>query len=315
MPRRFTTTQILIGCFVTLLIIASIFTISYFNPKSLNQSGSSKLKVVTSFYPLEFLAKEIGKDIIDVQNITPAGSEPHQYEPTQRQIIEIAQSDILLTNGAGLESWTNKILQSNNPPKKILELSKSFQLAQVEKEDQKIQDPHIWLSPKNYIKMAKLVSNSLQENQTPANQAIMTTNTQALIEKLEILDKNYQIKLSSSNCGKIKFVTNHAAFNYLAKDYGLELLSINGLSPESEPTTKELTNLADIMKSNNIKYVLTESVASPKLAQTLATEVGITTLELNPLEGLNESDINLGKNYITVMNDNLQNLAQALECK
>ena len=320
-----TITQITIFSLVMLVIVASVIGISYFNPsktivKSPNSVNSQnannpKLKISTSFYPLEFLAKEIGKDLVQVNNITPAGVEPHEYEPTQQQIIEISQSDILLTNGAGLESWTNKLAQSNTVPKIVLELSKSFELSQIEEKRKKVQDPHVWLSPKNYIKMAKIVSSTLQQGQTISNQTIIQSNTNSLIQKLEALDTNYKTKLSSLNCKNTKFVTNHNAFNYLAKDYRLESLSISGLSPEAEPTTKELADLATTIKANNIRYVLTETIASPKLAQTLSKEVGITTLEMNPLEGLSQKEIDEGKNYINTMESNLQNLALALECK
>jgi zinc transport system substrate-binding protein len=320
-----TTTQITIFSLVILAIVASIIAVTYLNPTkttvkapSLNESpnlSSSKIKVVTSFYPLQFLAQEIGKDLVEVKNITPAGSEPHEYEPTQQQIIEISQSDILLSNGAGLESWTSKLSQGNTVPKIALELSKSFQLSEIEEEGQKIQDPHFWLSPKNYSKMAKVISTTLQQGQTIQNQTVIQNNTNSLVQKLETLDNNYKTKLNSTNCNNNKFVTNHDAFNYLAKDYGLEALSISGLSPEAEPTTKELADLSETIKTNNIKYVLTETIASPKLSETLAKEVGITTLEMNPLEGLSQEELNAGKNYINIMESNLQSLALALECK
>lgn len=320
-----TITQITIFSFVVLVIIASIIAAINLNPnktivkapsssESLNLSNS-KLKVATSFYPLEFLAKEIGKDVIEVKNITPAGSEPHEYEPTPQQIIEINQSDLLLTNGAGLESWTAKLAQGNSAPKAVLELTKSFELSEIEEEGQKIQDPHIWLSPKNYIKMAKAITTTMQQNQTPSNLLIIQNNTNKLVEKLEKLDLDFRTKLSNTNCKNKKFVTNHDAFNYLANEYGLEALSISGLSPDAEPTSKELADLSETIKANNIKYVLTETIASPKLAQTLAKEVGITTLELNPLEGLSVEEATEGKNYINVMQSNLQNLALALECQ
>jgi zinc transport system substrate-binding protein len=320
-----TISQITIFSLVILAIVASIIAVTYLNPTkttvkapSLTEPpnlGSSKIKVATSFYPLQFLAQEIGKDLVEVKNITPAGSEPHEYEPTQQQIIEISQSDILLSNGAGLESWTTKISQGNTVPKTVLELSKSFQLSEIEEEGKKIQDPHIWLSPKNYSKMAKTVGTTLQQGQTIQNQTTIQNNTKSLIQKLEVLDANYKTKLSSSNCKNTKFVTNHDAFNYLAKDYGLEALSISGLSPEAEPTTKELTDLSETIKANNIKYVLTETIASPKLSETLAKEVGITTLAMNPLEGLSQEELSGGKNYINIMESNLQSLALALECK
>ena len=328
MPQK-TITQITIFLGLIVVVLASIVAVSYFNPTktivkapstpsnttSNLSTSNSKLKVSTSFYPLEFLAKEIGGQLVDAKNITPAGSEPHEYEPTQQQIIDIQNADLLLYNGAGLESWTTKVEQASFKPKSILELSKSFELSELDEDGKKVQDPHIWLSPNNYIKMAKFVNTTLQQGQSKEKQAIIQSNAETLVKKLETLSSNFKTKLNSTNCKNTKFVTNHDAFNYLAKDYGLEALSISGLSPEAEPTTKELADLASIIKSNNIKYVLTETIASPKLAQTLAKEVGITTLEMNPLEGLSDEEITSGKNYINIMESNLQNLATALECK
>lgn len=306
----------------TIILIFTITLASYLYTSKLSIDQETKViksKVVTSFYPLEFLAKEIGKDLIEVKNITPAGSEPHEYEPTQQQIIDINESNILLTNGAGLESWTTKLAQNpdknNSYSQKIVELSKFFKLSELEEEGKTVQDPHIWLSPKNYIKMASIVKVSLQKNQNQTNQSIIQNNAQELIQKLQILERQYSSKLDKNNCKNNKFVTNHAAFGYLAKDYNLEPLSINGLSPESEPSTKELADLSQIIKTNNIKYVLTETITSPKLAQTLAKEVNTKTLEMNPLEGLTQEEITRGKNYITIMEENLESLAQALECK
>ncbi len=318
--QNFTKTFIISGILIA-LIISSIMTFGFFNSAKLPISQPTKLSIVASFYPLEFLAKEIGGDLVTVTNVTPAGSEPHEYEPTQKQIIDIQKADLLLTNGAGLESWTTKIAQNDPKPKNTLELTKTFELSELEEDSQKIQDPHIWLSLKNYIKMANLVgqsiSSQIQKNQPDQVnlQNIIQANTQTLIQKLQNLDTKYRNKLASTNCKINQFVSNHDAFGYLAKDYGLEPISISGLSPEAEPTTKELVNLSELIKKNNIKYILTETIASPKLAQTLAQEVDITTLEMNPLEGLSDQELAESKNYITVMEQNLQNLTQALECR
>ena len=315
MPKKFFN-PIVISVIVILTLVISLFGIAYFYPKSqTNQVSNPKIQIVTSFYPLEFLAREIGKDLVTVQNITPAGTEVHEYEPTQQQIIDISKSDLLLLNGAGLESWSKKITEINPAPKNISDLSKSFQLTELDEEGQKIQDPHIWLSPKNYIRMTQVITTNLQKNQNQDTQAKIKTNSQTLISKLQNLERDYRSQLTLVNCTKTKFLTNHDAFNYLARDYNLEAIAINGLSPESEPTTQELANLASIVKSENIKYIMTETTSSPKLAITLASQADIKTLELNPLEGLSQEDIESGKNYITEMTSNLKNLAIALECK
>ena len=109
-------------------------------------------------------------------------------------------------------------------------------------------------------------------------------------------------------------MTSHAAFGYLSKEYGFEALSITGFSPESEPSTRQLADLATLARQKNIRYIFFETLVSPRLAQTLASEIGAETLVFIPLEGLTDEEIAQGKDYISVMRENLNNLQIAMEC-
>ncbi|MFA6565947.1 MAG: zinc ABC transporter substrate-binding protein, partial [Candidatus Paceibacterota bacterium] len=104
------------------------------------------------------------------------------------------------------------------------------------------------------------------------------------------------------------------AFGYLADNYGLEQISIAGLSPDAEPSPKQLTDIVTFAKKNNVKYIFFESLASPELSQMIADEIGAKTLVLNPLEGLTAEEERSGKNYLSIMRDNLANLQTALSC-
>ena len=126
------------------------------------------------------------------------------------------------------------------------------------------------------------------------------------------MDTEYKQGLSS--CEGKNIITSHAAFGYLAAAYGLNQVPIAGLSPDAEPSPRQLADIAKFAKDNQVKYIFFESLVSPKLSQTIATEVGAQTLVLNPIEGLSEEEMSHGKTYFSVMQDNLTNLRTALQC-
>ncbi|KKP58879.1 MAG: ABC-type metal ion transporter, periplasmic subunit [Candidatus Moranbacteria bacterium GW2011_GWF1_34_10] len=260
-----------------------------------------RIMVTTSFYPLYFLTTQIGGDLINVQNLTPAGTEPHDYELTAQDITKIRKSKLLVLNGGGLEIWGDKINMNVRGPV-ILSLANELG-------DGK--DPHIWLSPTLAIKIAERVAIELIKID-PKNQLYYESNLSVLKTELINLDNAYKMGLKS--CQKKDFVTSHDAFGYLAQGYGLNQVSIAGLSPDEEPSSKQLADVAKFARDNQIKYIFFESLVSPKLSETIAREVGAQTLVLNPIEGLSEDELNQGKNYLTEMKNNLENLKIALDC-
>jgi zinc transport system substrate-binding protein len=281
-----------------------------------NRAGNivnNKLQVTASFYPYYFFASQVGGNKVNVINITPPGGEPHDYEPTPQDIINIESSKLLILNG-NVEPWANKIkdlLRGKNAV--ILETGNGlFTQTVIDENGINSTDPHIWLS----LKLAKAQVNSILDKYIqidPQNKDYYTNNANNLLNDLNSLDMEYKTGLAS--CRLQDIITSHAAFGYLAADYGLKQIAIAGLSPDSEPSLKQLAEIASFAKTNNIKYIFFESLVSPKLSQTIASEVGAKTLVLNPIEGLTSMEISQGKNYLTVMQDNLKNLRLALDCK
>ena len=147
----------------------------------------------------------------------------------------------------------------------------------------------------------------------PNNKSFYDQNTKNLEDKLDQLDNEYKTGLTS--CQSKDIVTSHAAFGYLGTRYGLNQVAIAGLSPDEEPSSKQLVDVADFARKNNVKYIFFESLVSPKLSETIAQEIGAKTLVLDPLEGLSDDNIKQGKDYFSVMRDNLANLQTALQCK
>lgn len=272
---------------------------------------SQKLQVVTSVYPLYYFATQIGGDKVDVTNIIPAGAEPHEYEPTARDIASIEKSDLLILNGAKLEPWADRVKKDlQGTPVLIITAGEGLTDLALKENNTQITDPHIWLSPPLAKKEIEHITQGLIHADIQ-NTEYYQNNADSLIQKMDALHNEFVSGLAQ--CNQKNIVTSHAAFGYLARTYGLRQTPIATISTQ-EPSIKQLAEIVDFMKQNNINYIFVERLVSPKLAETLSTEVGAQTLILDPIEGLSNQDMKAGKNYFTMMQDNLTNLRTALEC-
>jgi len=298
------------------IIIGMILVIIFLNFNRKEEQKSEKIKIVTSFYPLYFFTSEIVGDKAEVINLTPAGAEPHEYEPTARDVSIIEDSNLLVLNDGGLEGWGENV-KNNLDKNKTKIIVAGDGLTTKTKEDEEnnsleVIDPHIWLSPVLAIEMVEKIEIGISEVD-PNNSSFYKANAEALKEKLNVLDNEFKQGLLT--CGSKNIITSHSAFAYLASSYGLNQVSVAGLSTEEEPSSKQLSEITKFAKTNNIKFIFFESLISPKLSETIAKEVGAQTLVLNPIEGLTEDEIKSGKDYFSEMRNNLTNLKIALECK
>lgn len=276
-------------------------------------TSSGKLRIVASLYPLAYFAAEIGGEKVQVHTVTPPGAEPHEYEPTARQLANIESSNIIIINGGQLEPWADRIKQDLTDKQTPLIIAGEGLTDQtMDDNGQTVPDPHVWLSPLLAQQQADRILAGLLRTD-PQNANYYQSNTKQLMNNLDALNNEYMQGLHQ--CTKKDIITSHNAFAYLAKTYGLRQVSISGLSTDEEPSSKQLAEITDFAKENDVKYIFFERLVSPKLSETLAQEVGAQTLVLDPLEGLTEQDMQDGKNYITIMKDNLTNLRLALECQ
>ncbi|MEK7571545.1 MAG: zinc ABC transporter substrate-binding protein [Patescibacteria group bacterium] len=304
-----------------LVILLSIITIALislvganFYAKNRSQTAPVTTKIVAnaSFYPMYFFTSEIGGYKTEVNNLTPAGIEPHDYEPNAKTLTDIEKNKLLVLNG-GVEPWADRV-KANLTGTSVVTvtageglLSKAF----TDEDGTQTQDPHIWLDPVLAKEQAKKIAEGFITID-PKNQTYYENNFGVLSEKLDQLDAKYNAGLKS--CQKKEFVTSHEAFSYLASRYGLTQVAISGLSPDVEPSLQQIADVAEYAQENNINYIFFESLVSPELSQTVADEIGAQTLVLDPLEGLSQDDSKQGKNYFTVMEENLKNLRIALQC-
>lgn len=303
-----------ISIYIILILMISGLTaaIFYRAPKPSQTSLSAdRPTVITSFYPLYFLASTIGGERATVINLTPAGAEPHDYELTAQDIAQIETSRLLIINGGGLEAWGQKIKDNISARTKIIVASDGL-TDQTLAGDKNQPDPHIWLDPTLAQKIADKITLGLIETD-PKNQDYYQANAAMLKSKLVDLDSAYRTGLS--NCENKDIITAHAAFAYLARAYGLRQVAITGLAPEAEASPRQMVEISKFARNKKINYIFFESLVSPKLAQTIAAEIGAQTLVLNPLEGLSDGDLAAGQDYLSEMQNNLNNLKIALKCQ
>jgi len=276
------------------------------------QSPSDKIQVSASFYPLAFFAENIGGDFAQVTNITPAGAEPHDYEPTVSDTAKIETSRLLILNGGWLEAWGDDVKKNLDPSRTVLVVAgEGLTTQHVTEDGEEIIDPHIWLDPKlaeemvDKIALGFIAADGQHHASYEANAATLKT-------QLERLDQEYRDGLQ--NCAQNDIVTSHAAFGYLATEYHFNQIPIAGLSPDTEPSPRQLADITDFVREHDVHYIFFEDLVSPKLAQTIATETGAQTMVLSPIEGLTPDALTAGRNYFIEMERNLNHLEIALQC-
>ncbi len=271
---------------------------------------SGKLRVAASFYvPAEF-ARQVGDGRVNVETITPAGIEPHDFEPTAQQIRTVVSADVFLFNGAGFDPWAQKIAGEARKNGVITrDLSSHFRLIKEREGGGGTRpDPHIWLDPVLAQKEVRIIRDALIKADR-ANARFYRKNAAAYIAKLAALDREYRRGLAATKTRKA--VSSHAAFGYLARRYNLEVFSIV-VSPNEEPSPRRLGKVARLVKREKIKYIFFETLVSSKVAEAIARETGAKTLVFNPIEGLTAKEAARGENYISLMKKNLQTLRLAL---
>ncbi len=300
-------------------------------PPQAEQQG--KLPVAASFYPLAFLSEEIGGNLVSVTQVTPGGVEPHDYEPSPQELASVHDAKVFLMNGEGVDGWADKIIDElrqsgvvtvrmtdSITPMDGFEETEEHEEGEHEEDEHEEgheeehggSDPHIWLNPVLVKKQVELIRDAFI-GADAAHADTYRQNADRLLSALSALDADYRAGLA--RCDLKQVVTSHNAFRYMAKEYGFETLAISGISPDEEPSSQRISELADFARANGVKYIFFETLVSPKLAETVADEIGAQALVLNPIEGLTPDDVAGGETYLTIMKKNLQNLRTAMQCQ
>jgi zinc transport system substrate-binding protein len=262
---------------------------------SASSSAGNREKVVAAFYPLAYAAQEIGGDKVEVENLTPAGAEPHDLEISPRDVRDLSEADLVLLLGHGFQPSLEKAAGNGD---KVLALLDTPGLNRFSNGD-----PHVWLDPQRYILIVRRIGSALHEE----------SSTRGFVTRLGALDRDYRRGLA--HCPRREIVTSHEAFAYLSQRYGLRQVAITGLTPEAEPSPRALQHVIELVRETHATTIFFETLVSPRIAETVARETGAKTAVLDPIEGLTPAEQRRGEDYFTVMRANLANLRVALGCR
>ncbi|NRG45409.1 zinc ABC transporter substrate-binding protein [Bacillus sp. CRN 9] len=326
---------------ILLLLIPSIMVMAACaSPTAEEQNNEEKLTVYSTVYPLQYFTERIGGELVDVKTIYPPGADEHTFEPSQKEMIAIADADLFIYLGLGLEGFVDNAKNTlKNENVTMIPAGENIHLEEAKTEDEHEGhsheehgeeehdhdhahgedghehhhhgdvDPHVWIDPLYSKELAESIKNALIDKM-PEEEKTLNANYEKLAAELDELNNEFtQVTNEAKNK---KFIVSHAAFGYWEERYGLEQISISGLSTSSEPSQKELQKIIDDAKEHNLDYIFFEQNVSSKLTEIIQTEIGAEPLTIHNLSVLTQEDIDNEENYFTLMNKNIKNLNKAL---
>jgi zinc transport system substrate-binding protein len=272
---------------------------------------SGQHTVVTSFYPLYFIADEVAGRYNDVVDLTPPGVEPHEYELTVRQVAQIEEARVGFYE-QGMAPSVDQAM-TNDSPQHVLDVASVVHLMAPApgygEETADNLDPHFWQDPALMIEATRAFATTM-DKADPRHAAYYQARAASLVARLHALDRAYARTLAT--CRIRTIVVSHDAFEYMARRYHLDVAPIAGVEPDAEPSLARMQDLSNLIKDRGVRTVFFETLASPDLARSLAGDLGIQTAVLDPIEGLTSSDAHA--TYLSLMRQNLAAIAKANEC-
>ena len=271
-------------------------------------SAPGKPQVAATLYPLWEFSRQVAGARADAVALVPPGVEPHDWEPSPRDVALAQRASVFVHSGTGLDAWAQKLLAGAARPPVVVDASRGLDLIR----SGGVVDPHAWLDPRLARAQVEAIEAGLAQAD-PAGRETYAANARAYAARLDALDRAFSDGLRG--CARQEVVTAHAAFGYLARRYGLTEVPITGLRPEAEPNPADMAALVKRARGLGVTHVFFEPLVSPRIAETLGREIGARPLPLNPVEGLTPEDARADRGYIELMQANLANLRTALGCR
>lgn len=319
------------GAALTSLALVATATLAGCSTQGASGSAdeSDGVTVLASFYPLQYVAQQIGGDLVTVDNLTPPAAEPHDLELSPAQVREIGTADLVVYL-SGFQNAVDEGVEAR-APEHVIDAAGAAGLVEHEEEhageteeehaehadeaedahDHGATDPHFWLDPSRLAAVGQAVAEELAAVD-PEHADEYAEGALRLGQQLDELDQEFADGLAA--CQGATLVTSHAAFGYLADRYALEQVGISELDPEVEPSPARLREIGDLVEARGIETLYSETLVSPKVTETLASDLGVETAVLDPLEGLSEDASAAGDDYVSVMRANLAALEEGLVC-
>ncbi|MFI6424372.1 metal ABC transporter substrate-binding protein [Promicromonospora sp. NPDC050880] len=319
------------GAALTSLVLAGTATLAGCSAQGAGGTAgeSDGVTVLASFYPLQYVAQQIGGDLVTVDNLTPPAAEPHDLELSPAQVREIGTADLVVYL-SGFQAAVDEGIEAR-APEHVVDAADTAELVAhtgteeghegetaeehaehaEDEHDHGAADPHFWLDPSRLATVGQAVADELAAVD-PEHAEEYADGALRLGQQLDALDQELADGLAA--CQGATLVTSHTAFGYLADRYALEQVGISELDPEAEPSPARLRQIGDVVKENGVTTLFSETLVSPKVTETLADDLGVRTAVLDPLEGLSEDATAAGEDYVSVMRANLKALEEGLVC-
>jgi zinc transport system substrate-binding protein len=304
--------------FPIFILIVSFVMTACSNEKNQSQKEKDELSIYTTVFPIQYFTERIGGKHVNVNTIYPPGADEHTFEPSQKDMIKLADSDLFFYIGLGLEGFVEKAktsLKNENvlliPVAEDLDLESTVEHAEHEEEEHDHGDvnPHVWLDPIYSKEMASVIRDSLVEIM-PQNKKAFDENYQELANELDQLNSEFENTIKNAKHKDI--LVTHAAFSYWEHRYGLEEISISGLSTTNEPSQRELEKIITLADEQGLHYILFEQNIQSKLAEIVQKEIGARALPVHNLGILTKENIKDKETYFSLMKENLKSLKTAL---
>lgn len=289
--------------FISIMSVGIVLTAAGCTAAKDTKSNAGKINVVASINSVRDFAQKVGGDKVNVTLLVPEGTEPHDFDPKPKDLEKLANADLFVYSGAGMEDWIDSVKSAVGSSEKltILDASKNVDLI---KSDGKT-DPHIWLSLKEAKNQSKSILDELIKLDSK-DKDYFEQNYNNFAKDLDDLYNSNKSRFAS--LANKDFVTGHEAFGYLCRDFGLTQKSVEDMFAEGEPTPKKLANLVTFCKENKIKVIFMETLASPKVSETLANSVNAKVEKIYTLESKED-----GLDYVQAMKKNLDNIYDSLK--
>jgi len=265
--------------------------------------------VVASFYPMYEFTRQVALDRAQVISLVPPGVAGHDWEPSPQDVAQVRRARAFVYNGAGFEPWAEKLIkEAVGPSTVVVAASAGLTVPRAVGDGM---DPHVWLDPVLAQRAVEAIRRALERGD-PAGQAAYVANAAAYTAKLAELDARFEAGLRT--CARRDVVVSHAGFGYLTRRYRLEQIAVTGIAPQAEPSPAALAAVVRTARARAVTAIFLEPLVSPKLAETLARELGVRLLTLNPIEGVTKQEAADGVGYIDLMTRNLESLREGLGC-
>ena len=276
-----------------------------------SDSATTAPVVLASTTFLADITRHVAGDRVTVESLLPSGTDPHSYQPTPQDVTKIADSKLLIINGADYEHFLGSLLENAGGEREVIEASGGLQPRENAGAEQGV-DPHLWLDPNNVITYVENIREALTHFD-PEGTADYQVNAEMYTAELRALDAWIIEQVNQIPAERRLLVTNHEAFGYFAERYGFTVVGtvIESFSSDASTSAQQLAALIDQVKSSGAPAIFLDEVENPALAQQIAYEAGVSVVTDLHLESLTEGEP--AANYIDMMKHNAARIVNVLK--